>query len=121
MHSLSDRVEVKSCGQVYPRKGMNQRTPYEHQKKAMECLDQINQESAYKHIGSAPHRQRKNLHRILVAAKERPGSRQKNSMDRTSSDAFGAGCFFFSEFRLCRSAPSYFFFPIPHHIRFCQP
>ena len=47
MHSLSDTVEVKSCGQIYPRKGMNQRTPYEHQKKAMECLDQINQESAY--------------------------------------------------------------------------
>lgn len=47
MHSLSDTVEATSCGQVYPRKGMNQRTPYEHQKKAMECLDQINQESAY--------------------------------------------------------------------------
>lgn len=43
----TDCVEVKSFGEVYPKKGTNTRTPYEHQKRAMECLDHINAESAY--------------------------------------------------------------------------
>lgn len=43
----TDYIEVKSFGEVYPKKGTNARTPYEHQKKAMECLDQINAEPAY--------------------------------------------------------------------------
>lgn len=42
-----DYIEVKSFGEVYPKKGTNTRTPYEHQKKAMECLDHINTEPAY--------------------------------------------------------------------------
>lgn len=40
-------IEVKSFGNVFPKKGTNTRTPYEHQKKAMEALDKINQEKAY--------------------------------------------------------------------------
>lgn len=43
----TDYIEVKSFGEVYPKKGTNTRTPYEHQKRAMECLDHINAESAY--------------------------------------------------------------------------
>lgn len=43
----TDYVEVKSFGEVYPKKGTNTRIPYEHQKRAMECLDHINAESAY--------------------------------------------------------------------------
>lgn len=40
-------IEVKSFGNIYPKKGSNTRIPYEHQKKAMECLDLINQTKAY--------------------------------------------------------------------------
>lgn len=43
----ADFVEVKSFGEVYPKKGTNTRTPYEHQKKAMVCLDKINTSPAY--------------------------------------------------------------------------
>ena len=43
----ADFVEVKSFGEVYPKKGTNPRTPYEHQKKAMVCLDKINSSPAY--------------------------------------------------------------------------
>lgn len=43
----TDYIEVKSFGEVFPKKGTNARTPYEHQKRAMECLDQINRSSAY--------------------------------------------------------------------------
>ena len=38
----TDCIEVKSFGEVYPKKGTNTRTPYEHQKKAMACLDKVN-------------------------------------------------------------------------------
>lgn len=36
-----------SSGQITPRSGMNYRTPYEHQKRAMECLDRINTGEAF--------------------------------------------------------------------------
>lgn len=39
--------KVKSFGDLFPKKGTNIRTPYEHQKKAMEALDKMNQESSY--------------------------------------------------------------------------
>ncbi len=47
MKSISDFVEVKSYGDVFPKKGTNTRTPYEHQKDAMRCLDRMNQEPSY--------------------------------------------------------------------------
>ncbi len=47
MKNVSETIEVKSFGEVYPKKGMNPRTPYEHQKEAMRCLDTINQELSY--------------------------------------------------------------------------
>lgn len=40
-------IEVKSFGETYPKNGTNSRTPYEHQKKAMACLDKINASPAY--------------------------------------------------------------------------
>ena len=43
----TDCIEVKSFGEVYPKKGTNTRTPYEHQKKAMACLDKVNSSPAY--------------------------------------------------------------------------
>lgn len=43
----ADYIEVKSFGEVYPKKGTNTRTPYEHQKNAMACLDKINTSPAY--------------------------------------------------------------------------
>lgn len=43
----TDYVEVKSFGEVFPKRGTNSRIPYEHQKKAMECLDRINGAPAY--------------------------------------------------------------------------
>ncbi len=42
-----NRIEVRSFGEVFPKQGTNTRTPYEHQKKAMECLDRINGAPAY--------------------------------------------------------------------------
>ena len=45
--NFTNYVEVKSFGDVFPKKGTNARMPYEHQKKAMEALDKMNQESAY--------------------------------------------------------------------------
>ena len=43
----TDYIEVKSYGEVFPRTGTNARSPYEHQKRAMECLDQMNRSPAY--------------------------------------------------------------------------
>lgn len=42
-----DYIEVKSFGKVFPKKGANARTPYEHQKDAMENLDIINKSNQY--------------------------------------------------------------------------
>lgn len=44
---FANYVEVKSFGDVFPKKGTNTRIPYEHQKKAMNALDMMNQESSY--------------------------------------------------------------------------
>ena len=43
--NITNYVEVKSFGDIFPKKGTNTRTPYEHQKKAMEALDKMNQEA----------------------------------------------------------------------------
>ena len=43
----TDCIEVKSFGEVFPMTGTNVRSPYEHQKRAMECLDQMNRFPAY--------------------------------------------------------------------------
>jgi len=43
----TEYIEVKSFGNVFPRQGTNTRTPYEHQKDAMECLDVINKVPSY--------------------------------------------------------------------------
>ena len=40
-------IEVKSYGEVCAKTGTNTRLPYDHQKRAMECLDLINQSQAY--------------------------------------------------------------------------
>ena len=42
-----DYIEVESFGEVLPKKGVNTRIPYEHQKSAMESLDIINKNSKY--------------------------------------------------------------------------
>ena len=39
---LNEQISVKSFGEICPGKGSNTRTPYEHQRKAMECLDMMN-------------------------------------------------------------------------------
>ena len=45
--NFTNYVEVKSFGDIFPKKGTNTRTPYDHQKKAMEALDKMNQEASY--------------------------------------------------------------------------
>ena len=45
VNDLKTYVEVKSCGDILPKKGTNIRSPYEHQKKAMEALDKINKKN----------------------------------------------------------------------------
>lgn len=47
VNDLKTYVEMKSCGNILPKKGTNIRSPYEHQKKAMEALDKINKEESY--------------------------------------------------------------------------
>ena len=47
MKTPTDFIEVKSYGDIFPKKGTNTRTPYEHQKKAMEALDKMNREASY--------------------------------------------------------------------------
>ena len=47
MKKVNEEIEVKSFGEIFPKKGKNTRIPYEHQKEAMKCLDKINQESSY--------------------------------------------------------------------------
>ncbi len=52
MNRLSEQgfpngIEVKSYGDVFPKKGTNSRTPYQHQKEAMDALDKMNQEESY--------------------------------------------------------------------------
>ena len=43
----SSFVEVKSNGVVSPKTGHNKRVPYEHQRKAMKCLDVMDKETSY--------------------------------------------------------------------------
>ncbi len=45
--TLSDSVTVRSFGVVSCNSRGNRRTPYEHQKKAMEYLDKIDREPDY--------------------------------------------------------------------------
>lgn len=40
-------IETKANGEVFPKKGSNHRTPYEHQKRAMANLDIINRNASY--------------------------------------------------------------------------
>lgn len=47
MEKQIDSIEVTSFGQVFPKKGTNTRTPYSHQKNAMEALDKMNQDSSF--------------------------------------------------------------------------
>ena len=48
VNDLKTFVEVKSFGDILPKKGTNIRSPYEHQKKAMEALDKINKEDFFR-------------------------------------------------------------------------
>lgn len=52
--NFTNYVEVKSFGDIFPKKGTNTRTPYEHQKKAMEALDKMNQEASYSTLVALP-------------------------------------------------------------------
>lgn len=47
METTANYKEVKSFGIIETKKGANTRMPYEHQKKAMEALDKMNQEASY--------------------------------------------------------------------------
>ena len=47
MNLNSEYIEVKSSGEIFSKKGSNSRTPYEHQKRAMENMDCINKSSSY--------------------------------------------------------------------------
>ena len=47
MNLNSEYIEVKSSGEIFSKKGSNGRTPYEHQKRAMENMDCINQSNSY--------------------------------------------------------------------------
>lgn len=42
-----DEITVKSFGEILPKKGINTRILYEHQRRAMECLDVIDRSPSY--------------------------------------------------------------------------
>lgn len=44
---MEDFIQVKSFGKIQAKVGSNGRVPYEHQKKAMQCMDIINKEDSY--------------------------------------------------------------------------
>lgn len=44
---MGERKETTSSGRITPRSGVNDRVPYEHQKKAMECMDRINADADF--------------------------------------------------------------------------
>ena len=44
---MGERKEIISSGRIEPRSGVNDRVPYEHQKRAMECMDRINADAAF--------------------------------------------------------------------------
>lgn len=44
---FNEQISVKSFGEICPGKGSNTRTPYEHQRKAMEHLDLMNKSKSY--------------------------------------------------------------------------
>ena len=54
MGNTADYIEVKSYGDILPKKGTNSRTPYEHQKMAMEALDKMNREAAFSTLVGIP-------------------------------------------------------------------
>lgn len=45
--TTTNSVQVEFFGDVFPKSGKNSRTPYQHQKLAMACLDKINQAPTY--------------------------------------------------------------------------
>ena len=47
VETTANYKEVKSFGVIETKKSTNTRTPYEHQKRAMEALDKMNQEASY--------------------------------------------------------------------------
>lgn len=47
MNTNTAYVSTTSFGEVFPKKGSNTRIPYDHQKRAMENLDLMNQNSSY--------------------------------------------------------------------------
>ena len=44
---MTERKEITSSGWIAPRSGVNDRVPYEHQKKAMECMNRINADADF--------------------------------------------------------------------------
>ena len=44
---MEERKETTSSGRIIPRSGINDRIPYDHQKRAMECMDRINSGSDF--------------------------------------------------------------------------
>lgn len=44
---MQDTIHINSFGKVYPKQNSNLRVPYEHQRRAMECLDQMERLPAY--------------------------------------------------------------------------
>ena len=44
---MGEKKEITSSGRITPRSGLNDRVPYEHQKKAMECMDRINHDAEF--------------------------------------------------------------------------
>ena len=44
---MTERKEITSSGWIAPRSGVNDRVPYEHQKKAMECMNRINADTDF--------------------------------------------------------------------------
>ena len=117
MKNRVDFVETRSNGEIYPKQGANTRTPYEHQKEAMRCLDKIDQEPSFSTLVVLPTGGGK----TYVAPEECDRQKEKDPVDRSPSNAVGPSRRILPEIRLYRGDPSHLILRLPHCLRRVQP
>ena len=77
MEKEFEYVESTSSGQILRKKTQSTRIPYEHQIKAMQCLDKINESPSFATMVVLPTGGGKNLHGFRMAVKKRYRQKEK--------------------------------------------
>ena len=86
MGNTVDYIEVKSYGDILPKKGTNSRTPYEHQKMAMQALDKMNQETAFSTLVVIPTGGGKTYTASMWLLKNAIDKKKKNRLKKIEND-----------------------------------